>query len=75
MTDDQLDALLRSVQFDDAIDPGFVARSSEELLGWVRRTRLEDASRMGRLRRDLRRATGLRGRALASPTARADPGP
>ncbi len=71
MTDDQLDALLRSVQFDDAIDPGFVARSSEELLGWVRRTRLEDASRMGRLRRDLRRATGLRGRALASPTARA----
>lgn len=71
MTDDQLDALLRSVTFDDAMDPAFVARSSEELLGSVRRARIEDASPMGRLGRDLRGVWRLRGRAGTAPTARA----
>ena len=71
MTDEQLDVLIRSVEYDDAIDPAFVAASAARLLGHVRRARAQDASSLGRLGRDLRQALGVPGRTMASPAVRA----
>ena len=56
MTDERIDALLG--RLDVAVDPSpdFVARSAAVLVPQVRRARSQDATRLGRARRDLRTA-------------------
>jgi hypothetical protein len=56
MTDERLDALIR--RLDVQAEPGasFVSSSTTTLVGRVRAARVQDASRVGRMRRDLRLA-------------------
>ena len=54
MTDEQLDALFRSVPFDEAPDPAWVATSLADLSERARQARQRDASRFGRATRDVR---------------------
>ena len=56
MTDERIDALIRRLDVHAEPDAGFVGSSTSMLLGRVRATRVQDASRFGRMRRDLRLA-------------------
>lgn len=54
MTDERIDALIRRLDVQADPDAGFVSSSASMLMGRVRAARVKDASRLGRLRRDLR---------------------
>jgi len=54
MTDERIDALIRRLDVQADLDPGFVDASAAKLMGRVRAARVQDASRLGRLRRDVR---------------------
>jgi WD40-like Beta Propeller Repeat len=54
MTDERIDALIRRLDVQAEPDAGFVSSSTSLLVGRVREARVRDASRLGRLRRDLR---------------------
>jgi ABC-type amino acid transport substrate-binding protein len=56
MTDERMDALLLRMDVSTEPDPAFVSATLEELQPRVRAARVEDMSRIGRLRRDLRLA-------------------
>ncbi len=56
MTDERLDALLLRMDVPSEPDPTFVSATLEELRPVVRAARVEDMSRLGRLRRELRLA-------------------
>ena len=60
MTDDRMDALIRRLDVPATPDPAFVAATASYLRPRVRAARVEDMTRIGRLRRDLR--LGLAGR-------------
>lgn len=60
MTDDRMDALIRRLEVPSTPDPAFVTATAESLRPRVRAARVEDMTRLGRLRRDLR--LGLSGR-------------
>ena len=60
MTDDRMDALIRRLDVPATPDPAFVAATANYLRPRVRAARVEDMTRLGRLRRDLR--LGLAGR-------------
>lgn len=57
MTDEQLYALIRRVDVPSPPDPAFVAASHSALVGRVRAARARDATRLGRIVRDLRPST------------------
>ena len=56
--DARVDAMLRRLEVPAAPDYAFIQASVADLLPRVRRARAQDASRFGRLLRDLRRAVG-----------------
>jgi len=58
MTDERFDALLRQLDVSAAPDPAFTSSSLAALMPRVRAARVQDLSRLGRLRRDLRLAFG-----------------
>ncbi|HEX2753859.1 MAG TPA: hypothetical protein VHM48_00250 [Candidatus Limnocylindrales bacterium] len=53
MTDDRVDALIRRLDVPSSPPAGFVDSGATALLALARATRAQDASRIGRLRRDL----------------------
>ena len=55
MTDERVDALIRRLDVPFSPDPAFVAATADLLRPRVRAARVQDMSRVGRLRRDLRR--------------------
>ena len=55
MTDERVDALIRRLDVESSPDPAFVAATADLLRPRVRAARVQDMSRVGRLRRDLRR--------------------
>ena len=70
MTDERLDALIRRLDVQAEPDAGFVSSSMTTLVGRVRAARVQDASRVGRVRRDLRLAFDLKAwRGLPQPLA------
>ena len=56
MNDDRVDALIRRLDIPSSPDPAFVAATAAMLRPRVRSARVQDTSRLGRLRRDLWRA-------------------
>lgn len=56
MTDERVDALIRRLDVTSSPDPEFVAETAALLRPQVRAARVQDTSRVGRLRRDLRLA-------------------
>src|SRR4051794_22239651 len=58
LTTEQVDALIRRLDVGGSPDPRFVASSHAALEGPVQRARAEDATRLGRFRRDVRQAMG-----------------
>jgi Tol biopolymer transport system component len=56
MTDERVDALIRRLDITSSPDPAFTSSSMATLRPWVRAARVQDMSRVGRLRRDLRLA-------------------
>ena len=77
MTDERVDALLRRLDVQSRPDPAFVAATADMLRPRVRAARVQDMSRIGRLRRDLRRGLAPpllpryrdRSRSRASPSS------
>jgi dipeptidyl aminopeptidase/acylaminoacyl peptidase len=59
MTDERVDALIRRLDVESRPDPEFVTRTVALLRPRVRAARVQDMSRIGRLRRDLRLAVQL----------------
>jgi WD40-like Beta Propeller Repeat len=54
MTDERVDALIRRLDVQAEPDAAFVSSTTSMLVGRVRAARVQDASRLGRLRRDVR---------------------
>lgn len=59
MTDERIDAMIRRLDVLAEPEAGFLRSSTSVLVGRVRAARVQDASRLGRMRRDLRLALTL----------------
>jgi len=59
MADERIDALIRRLDVQAEPDAGFVTSSTSMLVGRVQVARVQDASRLGRIRRDLRLSLAL----------------
>jgi hypothetical protein len=74
MTDERIDALIRRLDVPSDADPDFVRSTSAALRPRARAARVSDASRIGRMRRDLRLVlAGARWPAPARPVGMVGP--